>query len=386
MSDNEPVFKGDITDLDSVALEAPLLEERAQVCEHYITSYANAAKEAEGRGDAKASYAYQFLNVLTSFHPDFGDPTAPYRSMWIMDERRSLVPSDLSENDYPVIREIAVRVNDPALRARLYDVLWIEERNHLDCREASASYLESAKHLDTNDDWTFAVTQYFRGLQLASKLGRNQDSFQTVSMELVAAILRTRDSEEEYRTSQFLDVAIEFRCGEPSELAEIAKQIGDRAAEANDHRKSRSYWELEAKLRSGEVDDDLALEAERRAAETLVAEAEERASGPNGSFLAAASFLKDGIEALRRARIPRERIDELKMRLAEYQRNSLSEMQSFEISVDISKMVAKARDHVKGRNFFEALQRFTLGHSLIDVEELREEVVQLTMTSQCSIF
>jgi len=133
---------------------------------------------------------------------------------------------------------------------------------------------------------------------------------------------------------------------------------------------------LEAKLRRGEGDDDLALEAERRAAETLVVEAEERASGPNGSFLAAAGFLKEGIEALRRARIPRERIDELKVRLAEYQHNSLSEMQSFETSVDISEMVAGARDHVKGRNFFEALQRFALGHPLIDVEQLREEVIQ----------
>jgi hypothetical protein len=376
MSDIEPVFKGDIGDVESVDLDAPLRIERARVCDYYITSYGKAGKEAEERGDEKASYFYKFLNVLTSFHPDFGDPTTPYRPLWIMDGERSLVPNDLHASDYLVIRELAVRVKDPALRARLYDLLWIEEHNYLDCREAVASYLESAKNLDANDDWTFAVTQYLRGLQLASKMGRNQDSFQAISRELVDAISGTRNSEEGYRTAQFLHVAIEFRCGDPHELAEIAKQIGDRSAEVSDHRKAQSYWELEASLLRGKGNIELAQEAERRAAEALVVDAAERAAGPNGSFLAAASILKEGIEALRRAMGPKERIAELKVRLAEYQRNSRSEMQSFETSVDISKIVEGAIDHVKGRNFLEALQRFTLGPSLIDVDQLREEVIQ----------
>lgn len=376
MSDNEPVYKGEIRDLDTVDLDAPLQIERARVCEYYTSSCGKAGQEAAERGDVKASYLYKFLAVLTSFHPDFGDPTTPYRPMWIMDGERSLVPSDLHESDYLVIREVATRVNDPALRARLYDLLWIEENNHLDCLKAAASYLESAKTLDANDEWTFAVTQFSRGLQLASKMGRNKDSFQAIAGELIGAILRTRTSEKGYRTAQFLHVAIEFRCGDPRELAEIAKEIGDRAAEASDHRKAQSYWELEANLLRGKGNVELAQEAERRAAEALVLNSEERAAGPNGSFLAAASILKQGIEALRRAMAPKERITELKARLAEYQRKSRSEMQSFETSVDISEMVEGARDHVKGKSFFEALQRFTLGYSLVDVDELREEVIQ----------
>jgi len=208
MSEKKSVFKGDATDLDSVNLEEPLQTVKSSVCDYYTSAYAEEAKKAEDSGDTKTARVFQFIQVVTSFHPDFGDPVTPYRPMLVMDGRRSLVPDDLHENDFSVIRELAVRVIDPALRARLYDVLWIEERNHLDCREASASYLKSAKHLDANDDWTFAVTQYFRGLQLASKLGRRKDSFQTISTELVAAIVRTRDSEDEYRTSRFLDVAI----------------------------------------------------------------------------------------------------------------------------------------------------------------------------------
>lgn len=376
MSEKEPVFKGELKEVDNFPFEAPLTDERERTCKYYTSSYARAAKEAKEAGDTNTYEIYKFLRILTSFSPDFGDPAHPYRPMWIMDGQRSLVPDDLLESDFLAIREIASQVNDPALRAQLYDILWIGERNHLDCREAATSYHESARQLDENDDWTFAATQFYRGLQLSSKLGRNQDSYKTISAELVAAIERTRESEVEYRTSQFLSIAIEFQCGEPGELAEIAKQIGDRAKDANDHRKSRSYWSLEAKLRRGEGAEDLGLEAEQRAAETLVLEAENRATGKNGSFLAAAGLLKEGIEALRRARVPKERIDELRTILAEYQRNSVSEMQRFETSVDISEAVTEAKNHVKGQNLFEALQRFALDHTLIDVDQLREEVTQ----------
>jgi hypothetical protein len=376
MSEEQPVFRGVVENFDSLPLETPLEGLKTLVCEYYTTAFGGAAKAAEDAGDIQLAAVYRFLNVLSSFYLAFGDPAKPYRPMWIMEDKRSLMPSDLLPSDYGAIKELAKLVKDSSLRARIYDVLWLEEHNHLDCREAAKSYLDSALALDTEENWTFAVTQFNRGLSLASKLGRKQEGFQRIAAALIAAIERDKDTEEGFRTCQLLQLASEFGCGEFSELAAIADRIGNRASDNGEHRRARKYWRLTADFRRFDKDKAGAAEATLRSAETYVAEAIERATGKMASYLAAASILKKGVESLRQAKASPERIQELRVLLAEYQKKSLSEMTTFETGMDLTEMAASAQKFVKGRTLFDALHIFSLGYNLTDVAELRAQVIK----------
>ena len=206
----QPVFKGSTEDSAQVDLEEPLKEVTSRYSQYYVTPYNAAATEAAERGDKSAAAVYSFLGVLVSFYPDFGDKLYPFRPMWTMEGRRSLIPEDLLPIDLTSMRAIAERVQDPALRARLFDVLWFRERNHLDCAEAVKSYRASTEQLDTEEDWHAGVTQYHRTLQLAERLGRNKDGFQEAAQSLIDAIERDPENETSNRTSQLLHVALQF--------------------------------------------------------------------------------------------------------------------------------------------------------------------------------
>lgn len=373
--ETQPVFKGPTEAIDRVDLEVPIKDVPSRYCEHYVSAFNTAAKEAADRGEEPAAAVYSFLGVLVSFYPDFGDKLHPYRPMWQMEGRRSLIPEDLQPDDLLALRAIAERVHDPALRARIHDVLWCRETNHLDCAESAKSFRESAEQLDTEEDWHAAVTQYHRGLQLAERLGRHKEGFQEIAESLIAAIERDPENETTNRTSQLMHVALDFGCGDHEALATIAHGIGTRASQESENRRARGYWELEAEFLKAAKDEEASREAMRRVGESLVADAQARASGENGSHLAAVSFLKEAIEILRRSRGTKERIEELRSLLAEYQKKSLSEMKVFEYGMDITKMVEEARNHVAKDNLFDAMKKFAFGYPLTDVATLRQEVL-----------
>lgn len=371
MSDDAPVFKGELTNIESVDIEAPLSEASAKTCAYFTSVYSKFAESSKSAGDEFKAHVFQFLATLTSFHPNYTDIVNPYNPMWQLEGKRSLIPSDLHPDDFVATRALANKATDPALRARLFDVLWIGEHNHLDCQEAVTSYLEAAEILDNDEHWVHSTEMYRRAFQLAKVLGWKKPPYQSAEKQLLEAINRNKDTETEYRTCKLLKIAKEFHCGDRESLADIARSIGDRADESNDHRKAREYWTLEAIYKSN--DPTASNKAKLRAAETYVTEAEQRAGY---SYFAAASFLKDGIEALRRANGDASRIAELRTRLAEYQRKSVDELQPFEHKIDISDSVNAAREHVSGHTLIDALKFFVCGLPLIDLEQLKSDVLK----------
>lgn len=220
----EPIYKGELDAIDSIDGEAPIASARARVCEYYNTLYGEAAKEADEQGQQDAGHVYRFLGVLSSFSVDFGDGSQKFKPMWVMNGRRSLIPDDFQGTDFKAVRHIADKLSDPALRARAYDVLWLEERNHLDCEQAANAYIQAGQELDTEENWTYAITHYRRGLVLAAKLGRKQEAFEAGEEKVLQAIERDRSSEVGFRTCQLLELAKESGIGDSSVLSGIAKE------------------------------------------------------------------------------------------------------------------------------------------------------------------
>lgn len=370
MSENTPVFKGKLTDIETVDIEVPLSEVSTKSCSYYSSAYGKRANTAEESGNDAESNVFRFLATLTSFFPNYSDVANPYQPMSQFEGKRSLVPSDLQVEDYPGVRALADKSSDPALKARLLDILWMGQNNHTDCKDAVSSYLEAAKVLDTEENWNHSTDLYYRALQLAKRLGWKQSPYLTAEAQLLEAIERDSETETGFRTCYLLEYALEFHCGEHQRLAKIAGGIGDRASEAKEHRNAREYWTLQAKFSS--QDQSTAQGAFLKAAETYVSEAEERATG---SKWAAATILKDGIEALRRAGADPERIQELKAWLLQLQEASTDELHTFEHKIDISESVKGAREHVSGYSLAKALVRLAFGQPTVDLTNLKQSVL-----------
>jgi hypothetical protein len=99
--------------------------------------------DLDGKRPAEQLAAIRLLSGLTSYHFVPDHPTEPFKPMWTMGDRRSLVPTDLLQEQIDVIAEFAPTVTHLGLRARLCDVSWFVQRRRREMAElAMAAYCD----------------------------------------------------------------------------------------------------------------------------------------------------------------------------------------------------------------------------------------------------
>lgn len=376
MEEPKPIYTGTLEDLDRLDIDTHITEARSQICGYYADGFLKAGKAAEEANDEAMSTAFQLLYQLVAFSPDYSDPTAPYRSRWSCGDQRSMLPCDILDDDYVVIRRMVNKTQDPSLRARLFDLLWLKEKDHKNCRSASEYYITSAQRLDDAEheySWLDARKEFHRGLQLARLLGKKSDARAKATDALIAAIMRRVDAETTLRSCNYLEVACENYVGDPAALAEVSETIAVRLQERQDFDFALRYFELAAEFWRFAGQSDRQRKAQIEVGECHVSKAIHAADSGRGFFVAA-TFLKNGIEALNRARAEKGRIKELRTLLIEYQEKSLDEMAPIEHSYDITEQVEKCREFVAGESFLEAMKKFVLVVPLSDLGKLREIV------------
>lgn len=376
MSTSDNVFKGNGTQVGSINIESPLSTAKRPTCEYYLEPYSQAANEAEKNGEQQKAAVYRFLRDIVGIHPSFDTPSQPFVPMWQDQGKRSLIPSDLTAADVEAVRALAKQAVDPSLRARLHDMLWELTRDHIAGAEAAGCYVAAAEKLDVPGSWTFAVTAFKRALYLASKFGREKTLFADAANRLTAAAKRAVTSADSFHCYQLMQLMLRAGIGEPSELAVIASSIAASADATGDPRRAKAYWELEAQWQKRANNTAAEKKALLAAGEAAVTEAENRAQGKGASFMAAASLLSEAIEELRQAGAAIQRVAQLRQRLNEWQSRSLAEFQTFSTSADISELIIRAREHVKGIDFQQAVLKLAFGQHLSDPKIIKEEVLK----------
>lgn len=375
MTIQENVFKGDATKLAGIDIDSPLAKAKTSTCEYYSQAYRQAANEAEESGEAQKAAVYRILQEIVGCRPSFDTPAQPFVPMLQMEGKRSFVPSDLTEPDIEVIRALAKLTTDPALRARLHDVLWELKKDHVAGAEAAECYAAAAEKLDVTGDWTFAVTSFKRALYLASRFGRNKPIFEDAAKTLEAAAKRAATSADAFHCCQLMHLMLPAGIGEPIGFAILASSIAATAKANGDIDKAKAYWEVEAEWQRRAKNPVAERTARLAAAEAGVADAEARVQGAGASFMAGAALLTSAIEQLRQAGAAKERVLELRRKLNEWQERSLAEFKTFSTKLDISKQVVSARDHVKESDFQQAIFKLAFGQPLADPKGLEDQVM-----------
>ncbi len=376
------VFSGDPSKIASVDVDQPITNIETTCCAYYVEPYGESARTALDNGDKDASAVYVFLQAICSFNPRFDTPEEPFGPMVQSEGKRSCVPFDLTPVDVSAIREIVSVSKDPILLARLFDVLWIYEKNHEACAKAAEYYLAIAEDNIDEDIWIYSVLHFQRAISLAANLGRKKELYQSATKRLQEIIEEKSNCSSDFLCCQLMGLLIRFRCGDYSKFADIAAGIAQRAEREGDYRRTMGYWEVGAELYRLAKDEQKEINALLAAGEALVKKAELRTQGEKKSFMAAATILRQGIEALMRAKAAPKRVKELRILLSEYQLRSKEEYQYFSSeTIDLSDAVNSAREQVMSESFPVALTNFILGIPLIDLEKSREQVVEMVKGS-----
>lgn len=133
-------------DFKAVDLEAPIAGGRSVLSGHLGHVYAEAGDAAAKGGKEQQARVYGLLGAIASMHYRAHDRGEPYGPMLQMEDRRSIVPDDLRGEQTDVLAGIAADIKNAGLRARIADIVWLNDRKRGDMAVlAVTSILEASR-------------------------------------------------------------------------------------------------------------------------------------------------------------------------------------------------------------------------------------------------
>ena len=313
------------------------------------------------------------------------EPFKPFVDFRASGGGRSILPDDLSETDIAFFAEIVETVDDPWLKARLADLVWLLQspRKVKFALAAIDSYRTIPLDIET---WLHGGDRCWqRAIDLA-RLLRAGAGERLAEME--ASIIKAFTSmtrEDGFLGSWLADLLKSNALG-GNHSTTIATKLESLAHEFEDEgelRKAREYFQASAHWFKESGDDEKSTAMTVAVAEGWVKEAIARVSSDQPSHMVATSFYEDAIQTYRT--IPRsertthgvdERIAELRECLNESGKKSLDEMDAIDIpGQDIGQIVENARNAVRGKGLEEALKAF-VNLSRTNAKKLRESTIK----------
>ena len=81
------------------------------------------------KATSEPSRPWRLLEGVFSMHLKSGDLGEPLGPGFVQDNRRSMIPTDLTDQDVATLLPLLSEVGDPEARARIGDVLWIKTKD-----------------------------------------------------------------------------------------------------------------------------------------------------------------------------------------------------------------------------------------------------------------
>jgi hypothetical protein len=351
-------------ELQEAGPESPINGVFSVDCSELASAYHKALTELHEENDRRVIAVYRFLHQLCRLHFKPSDRAEPFGPMMIMDGRRSAIPSDFRGEQNDVIAALAPAVSNPALRAKLADVAWLNDRRLAECgRLAVHSYVacierllngEAKLRFEHDKPWDVAALEMLRrALVIADAMGRDKSEALLArdTVEKVREIAKARDDAGGYY--QIARLALDFRTADAGDIGTDLEAFADKIRVSGDFPFAVDIYEEAERARH--IARDVAGEnrCAERTAECYVA----WANSCNGSAMNEGHRLQQAIAKLRcpwNIKGTSERRKELQARLVTVQAHIRDEMGVFETEIDLTELVDHARAVVAGRSLVRA--------------------------------
>lgn len=349
-------------------------------------AFSVAARQVMDKGRQSHGKALWLLADACSMMLSPKSVNEPFKPVWVMEGRRSVIPDDLPDADITFLAQNIDRVDDPWLRARLADLVWFKGRPRdvkfaLTAIDAYLSIpLETKTWVrDRRECWERAI-----GLARMLKAG-DGDRLREIETAILTAFNAATPGDGSLAL-WLADLLMSNGLGREY-LTIITQKLESLArmfdGEGDLHR-ARDYFRASNDWFKAEGDEAKSAEMTAALAEGWVKEAVARVSLENPSHMIAASFYENAIQTYRT--IPRsgraihrvdERIAEILVYLNESGKKSLDEMGVISTpGVDIGQLVENARNAVRGKSPIEALKAFANLHQGENFKQSRDDVIK----------
>ena len=342
-------------------------------CIKIRSAYHEAARNAEKEKRDKDFRVYVAISAVCSFMLRTDNWHEPYVPMMIIGGQRSAIPEDFRGEPIDALYENLDRFKNPALRARVADVVWLLNPNYAKAGyEALKAYAQAAQILcldngeEEGDFSPFLGAEYLgRAIEIARRIGWDKD--ESIAIRELLKKVRTNAANEHIPNlfKRLADFDINYGVSSPGEVAEQAKKIISNESDANVR---HMLWHVAAQDYARNQRDNERSQCIIAAAECSV----EIADQSTDSALVKAHHIERALVELHKTKGTKEQRVELRGRLKEIQASIPDEMQHFFVKSDISDIVKGIRTKAKGKKMMEILRALVLISSSPNPEKLQE--------------
>lgn len=346
-----------------------------------------AAQAAEGQGNEAAARGYRLLAILCTFHLRVEDPGQAWAPRWEGPEGRTYTASDFRGEQNEILASILGAISHPALRARVADVVWYNDRSKSGAAKlAVEAYCElierrldgrfKARFEDLDDSIRDSLDWLERALQINAMSGGRKRVPDAIRTALEALYVRSRDAGNYVNFAKVARLGVDYGLIDWARVAPDAEQVASARRGGDYPMAVQEAWNLAAQG-YGKLADQLARErcVERSVDETL----RMREQVPSAS--AQAFWTRKAIGELRSARGSKERIKALRAELRDLEDASLDEFGQFSMPIDVSDTRAGAIKLFDDLTLPDILLNFALVAQPPTVQALREQALQSRKTS-----
>ena len=375
-----PVLQEPINDEDYAALDwVSLVGEGGDGSAPWAltTKFFQSARQLEEEGRSSQSQAMQVLGGAISMH--LRHPShAPFGPMFQSSEGRSMSMEDLGEHDVALLSRAAHDAPSSWLRARFAD-LAVTADGHTPPdwrlgRLAVDAYLDYVESVFGTEHAIRGLDELQRSLVLLWVYAKKDPAlWERYWVVILDEVPHSIEHNWPGLVFRLCDEAID-RNRQACEA--ILPQIEAKAAELDaDNPQEAARWYAQAYR----LNQRLGKHKEANASQMAQGEAMSRAAELSAEQqpMVAPMHLTEAISLLRKAKAAPSRIQELRDRLATYERASLDHFGHFSAKTDVSEWVKWIDEQIVAPDFFSALLRSTYrAGQWLDVDEIEERVRQ----------
>ena len=339
-----------------------------------------AATEADRTERPKGEKALRLLANICSMMLTPSDRDQPFRPFWILEGEHSKLPEDFAD-DIPLLEQFLPHIDEPKLKARVADVLWLVKPKR-DYRHALVA-VEAYKSIPlTAETWVHdALDCWSRAIGLSLGLGSAAHDHLSELKQGLLDRLDSATTQDLFYGLKISGVLVTHKLGSQDADA-IARKLEGLAEEfeaSGDYDAAEHYFAGATPWYREADNEEASIETTVARAEVYVSQADAALISSNPSHLVAAHYYEDAIQTYRS--VPRtqrgqhrveERMGEIRERMEASVRRIPDEMVMEEgAPVDLGEAVESAQELVKGKAPNDALWAF-LHLDRVQEHELRE--------------
>lgn len=349
----------------AVDWEEVLAEADEPITWRYTELFQECVESAQGEKETAKKKLFKLLVKIASPRLDLEADDGP------LPQLEKLSGEELADLD-----DLLGEVNDPELRARISDVIWVQNRDYESAEVAVEAYLRTAERLEGEYNNRPALLRFHRALILALQLGR--DSLQDDVVGALESRVRDRsDSETWWYSLKYSELLYEYGFGEPENQARLMTACAENVEQHfeteetvhSDLSTAKDYHLLAAKWHDRAGNDEDARRSRIEGAELLIRKAESAPIQMN-----AATWYRQALKLYRQIPGTDDRTERVRELMLEAQSNIREEMTPRSWDPSNPDLQNQARDHVGGLPLQAAMTRMALGISPPSPEEVEEIV------------